>query len=205
MEVQEEKHISRMESGSDESDRQLFRFYKIKNSKTNDTYVGRTIKTLQVCMKKHTSTHMGLSKDCPLYEKMREVGVSQFSIELLKEVLCTNKEALQLHKKYIDELKPTLNKVPPVMSEEVKAERSQNRGRVSKRWREENKDKIREYSRNHYQKNREGELERRQKYSKKAKTEKKYYCEVCDYAAGMKIALTRHFESVKHKKAAGLV
>jgi len=87
--------------------------YKITNCKTDDTYVGSTIQTLNNRFKAHRS-NANLNKPGKLYDCMRENGVEHFKIELLEEIdIQSQYEIGQKEKEYYDLLQPSLNMIAP--------------------------------------------------------------------------------------------
>lgn len=105
--------------------------YKIINSIDDEIYIGST--TYQyLCnrMNQHRMSCKDISgrRDSKLYNKMRELGIENFKIELLEEVKCDNKEALLIkEQEYIDLLKPSLNmlRCKPRTKEEIKEYKKQ--------------------------------------------------------------------------------
>ena len=75
----------------------------------NEIYVGSTTKTLKLRMQQHKS--ISQKSNCKLYIKVRELGVENFSIELLENVLYDNITELRIKEQhYIELLNPNLNK-----------------------------------------------------------------------------------------------
>jgi len=88
------------------------KIYCIRNFVDDDVYIGSTTQPLSKRMVEHRSAAKTQPTRSPqLYNKMVELGVENFYIELVEECPCDNSE--QLHKReghYIREL-GTLNKV----------------------------------------------------------------------------------------------
>ena len=58
------------------------KIYCIRNSKTQDIYVGHTTQSLSKRMEKHRSDcRSAKNGNFPIYQKMRELGIENFYIE----------------------------------------------------------------------------------------------------------------------------
>ena len=134
----------------------LCRVYKIvyQPDPTN-FYVGSTKLSLQERWQDHVRT---LSRpdhgsyNMPLYQFMREHSLSDFAMEELEASICADrKQQLMREQHWMDELKPTLNKIRAFLDdptrkaqERVRRKRNEAQERVrKKRYEEENRDKIR--------------------------------------------------------------
>ena len=67
------------------------KIYKILNSDTDDVYVGATCQRLAKRMMNHR-TKVKEGKETTLYNKMREIGIEHFYIELIENYPCENSE-----------------------------------------------------------------------------------------------------------------
>jgi group I intron endonuclease len=74
------------------------RIYKIINSKTDDIYIGSTIQTLKNRFKAHKSSAK-LNKTGKLYDFIRDNGIENFTIELLKEIDTYSKKDISIKEK----------------------------------------------------------------------------------------------------------
>ena len=86
------------------------KIYQLVNDITDDIYVGSTCQKLSKRMAEHRAS-MRSSRDnhIKLYQKMNEIGLEHFRIELIKECPCENIEQLRaIEGKYIREI-GTLN------------------------------------------------------------------------------------------------
>ena len=105
--------------------------YKITNSIDDEIYIGSTTyQYLATRINSHRMMCKDISgrRDSKLYNKMRELGVENFKIELLEEVNCESKEdLLKKEQEYIDLLKPSLNmlRCKPRTEEEIKEYKKQ--------------------------------------------------------------------------------
>ena len=149
-------------------------FYKIvcKNIEINDAYIGHTTDFItrknnhkRTCYKE-TDRHYNI----PLYQFIRENGgFDNFEMILIKTLNCENSlEARQKEREFIEELKPTLNKVIPYISVEEAKERA-------KQWQIENREHLKEYRTNYYEENQDRLQKQHQKYREEHKEEKKEY------------------------------
>ena len=89
------------------------KIYKIYNNIDDEIYVGSTCSSLSVRMARHRySVNENKNKNGYLYQKMREIGMNNFFIELLQDYPdCQNIEQLRRKEgEFIRELKPTLNR-----------------------------------------------------------------------------------------------
>jgi len=187
----------------------LFRFYKITNSKTKDEYYGRTKHTLKECMERHSKDYKRF--DFPLYLKMRELGFSNFSIHFISQQEFTVQEASEAFERLVNKFKPSLNPLREgrtIDTLDGKVFHKNERSEYKKQWHQDNKKKRKELHKAHEESLTEEEKEGERKHKRqvtedwrdKNRDSKKYYCEVCDYAAGVKKLLNKHLASKKHKK-----
>ena len=105
-------------------------------------YVGSTCQSLSKRLSKHRrEVNSKKSQTIPLYMKMREIGKQHFYIELIEEYPCDNNEQLRAREGHYIRERGTLN------------------GRIEERtheeWKEENKERLKEYRRKRWQDKRE--------------------------------------------------
>ena len=87
------------------------KIYKIVNTINDDIYVGSTKNQLRIRWQGHKHNALHKKRNNGLYDMMNEYSLDCFRIILIEEVECANKEhQLQHEQKFIDELKPKLNK-----------------------------------------------------------------------------------------------
>ena len=195
------------------------KIYCIRNKVDNDIYIGSTCSPLSKRMSGHRTDMRARPNTCSkLYQKMEEIGLDKFYIELILEYPCENKE--QLHAKEGEYIRKygTLNNVVAGRSKKEHyiecretllqkqndyAER--NREKVLERKREytaRTKDKKKEYDKEYRDKNSEllTEKKRQQFQQRKERGNIKVMCEVCGscYTDYCKRA---HFQSQKHQEA----
>jgi hypothetical protein len=149
------------------------KIYKITNDYNDDIYIGSTCDTLVKRFSKHRADRNSEEKKHRnIYVLMNDIGFERFRIQLLEEYPCDDKYQLrQKEGEYIRQM-GTLN--------------MQIEGRTVKEWRQENKDKIKEYRENnserikektheYYIDNRDEILEKAANYYNKNKDKVKEY------------------------------
>ena len=112
------------------------RIYKILNYVDNECYVGSTTQALSKRMVAHrAAVYRSISRNIPLYIKMREAGVENFYIELIEEYPCDNIEQLRMREgRHIREL-GTLNKrvAGNTKEQSLKQHRENNKEAISQK------------------------------------------------------------------------
>ncbi len=161
------------------------RIYQIRNTVDDDVYVGSTCQALSKRMAKHrTDVNTKARLNILLYKKMRELGVDCFYIELLEECPCKNKEQLRKREGHFIREIGTLNMCQA--------------GRTINDWREENKDKIKEYRSKWEEQHTDQRKESKAKYREKNKESTSVQC-ICPCGGHYRYAnKSRHFKSKTH-------
>ena len=138
------------------------KIYCIRNSVDDDIYVGSTTQALSKRMDIHRSHARTESKksNYKLYQKMKEVGIEQFYIELIEKYECNSKE--ELFKKEGEWIRKmgTLNfQIAGRPIEECRKEyysRDPERWReYHKKWNEDNREKEQTRLKKHWEENKE--------------------------------------------------
>ena len=143
------------------------KIYCIRNSKTNDYYIGSTCQSLSRRMSHHRSdAKKQRMQHSLIYSFMLKHGYEHFYIELIEECPCENKHQLDRREgELIRELKPSLNK--------------NIAGRTRKEWREEHVEELKQLDKNKYIKNKDKYIEYsrqyREEYKEEIKEKKKEY------------------------------
>ena len=120
------------------------KIYKITNNINSEVYVGSTCDILR----KRFNTHKkDRNKECKknqlLYKLMNELGHDVFRIDLIEEYPCDDKQALRQREGYWIRQIGTLNMI--VAGRTVhEYEESEQRKELNKKWKNENKEKIKE-------------------------------------------------------------
>ena len=160
------------------------KIYKILNSETSDIYVGATCQRLAKRMMNHR-TRVKEGKETLLYNKMRDIGIEHFYIELIENYPCENSE--QLNKREGDWMRKIAT-----LNEKVA-------GRTKKEYKTDCKEKIKEQGKEYYeQKQDEICAKHRQRYNEI--TSVKMTCEVCGTIHNKKNK-PLHLRSKKHQEA----
>ena len=143
------------------------KIYCIRNSISDDIYIGSTCQSLSQRMAQHRRTlKYGNLGGMKLYDLMIELGEENFYIELVEECPCENKDQLRKREgEFIREYQTGLNKkLAGRTSLKYYHDNKERVKEYKKEYRKENKDKIREYDQKHYWENLEAILERQKRY-----------------------------------------
>ena len=160
------------------------KIYKILNCKTTDIYVGATCQRLAKRMMNHR-TKVKEGKDTALYNKMREIGIEHFYIELIENYPCENSEQL--------------NKREGEWMREIATLNEKVAGRTNKEYKKDNKEKIREQDKEYYETRSETICAKpRQRYNEV--TSVKMTCDICGSIHNKKNK-PLHLRSKKHQEA----
>ena len=189
------------------------RIYCIRNSISDDIYIGSTTQSLSKRMQKHRSS-MTSERDgnMLIYQKMRKIGKKHFYIELYENYPCENIEQLRKREgEIIRELKPTLNKRiedrtllewkqdnKQKMQEyhrQYQIDHNEERKEYCKNWWDENKDDINEKRREDYQNNKEYHKQKREE----ARESRKFKVECPCGSVVRKVDISTHKKSMKHQ------
>ncbi len=158
--------ISKYESG---------KIYTIRCRIDNNLiYVGSSIQPLHKRWHEHksrTKSDNAKYSNTLLYNKMKDIGIENFYIELYENCSCQSKEQLnQREGQIIRELQPTLNKqIAGRTFEEYKVECIDKIKEHKKEYRYLNKDKIKEHKKEYYEQNKEKINQRNKQYYEKNK------------------------------------
>ncbi len=129
------------------------RIYKIVHNQSNIVYVGSTFNLLKNRWQNHKNTvRRENKKECCIVKYLKEYGVENFTIILIKEYQVCDRKHLQAWEQYWINKLTCINK--------VNALRFLYEKKLKKIKRKENKEKIRIQQRKWYEKNREKVLAR---------------------------------------------
>ena len=182
------------------------KIYCIRNYVSPDIYVGSTIQALSKRMEKHRAS-MNCEKRGKgfLYQKMRELGVENFYIELIEYHSCNTKEELLKKEGEWIRKKGTLNQlVAGRTPEQYRKDTVVQKQEYDKQRREDKREEISEQQKVKYQNNKEHYKQKssenyyNNKETIREKMNAKCHCE-CGvvYSYGNRL---RHFNSKHHKK-----
>ena len=177
------------------------KIYQIINDINNDVYIGATCQPLSKRIAEHrTSMRSKRDKHIKLYQKMLEIGVEHFRIELIKETPCENIEQLRaIEGKYIRELGTLNSQVASRTSNDYKKEFKERYYPQKKVYRENNRESLNEKNRNYYNEKKEDIcIKNKKRYDEV--TSVKMTCEVCGTIHNKKNK-PLHLRSKKHQEA----
>ena len=181
------------------------KIYCIRNWVDDEVYVGSTIQALSKRMEKHRAS-MNCEKrgKCFLYQKMREIGVENFYIELIEYHKCNTKE--ELFKKEGEWIRKmgTLNRqIQGRTPEQYRKDTVEQKQEYDKQRREDKREEISEQQKAKYQNKKEHYKQKssdnyyKKKEEIRAKNNAKCHCECgITYSYGNRL---RHFNSKHHK------
>ena len=143
------------------------KIYCIRNTITDDLYVGSTTQALCKRMTYHRySAKYKNYMNMKLYLKINELGIDNFYIELIEDYPCDSLEQLRKREGYHIRSMATLN--------------HRIAGRTDKEYYENNKDKLNDQKKEHYKQNKDKILEHQKEYREQNKNKinerhKEYY------------------------------
>ena len=138
------------------------KIYCIRNTITDDIYIGSTTQTLCKRMAKHRSdTQRIVKNNNRIYQKMNELGIEKFYIELLEEYPCENNDQLRASEGHFIREMATLN--------------GRIEGRDKKEHYQDSKEYIKEKSKKNYHDNIEARREQHKEYAKQHKDKRAEY------------------------------
>ena len=176
------------------------KIYKILNDIDGDVYIGSTCQPLSKRMSKHRQSYKAKRKQhYKLYQKMNDVGIEHFYIELVKETPCENIEQLRaIEGQYIRELGTLNHRVEGRTKKQYTDDNKEKKAEYDKLRREEKGEEIKEQKRQHWEKVKdEKNEERRTKYQETKHN--KIHCDVCNIDF-VKESQYKHYKSIRHLK-----
>ncbi|MCR9134340.1 MAG: hypothetical protein NXI08_17360 [bacterium] len=155
-----------MENSKKHKDYNQGKIYCIRNTITDDVYIGSSCQPLSKRMAEHRQNiNQANTRHYKLYMKMRELGQQAFYIELIEEVKCDNIEQLRKREGELIREMATLN--ARIECRSVKEWRQDNKETLKdkiKQYREQNTDKIKERKQIYYENNKDRLKEKRINY-----------------------------------------
>ena len=113
-------------------------------------------------LKHKTSMNTERDKNIPLYQKMNELGVENFYIELIENYPCENNDELRAREgHYIRELSTLNKKVETRTKKDYKEDNKEYFKEYDKRYYQEHKEEMNTKSRQRYEEHKEEEKEKR--------------------------------------------
>ena len=136
------------------------KIYCIRNNITDDIYIGSTCQPLSKRMAKHRENRFSPKNiNLKFYQKMNELGVENFYIELVEECPCENNDQFRAREGHFIREMATLN--------------GRIEGRDLKEYYQDNKQYIKEKSNKNYHNNVEARKEQRKEFREQHKEELK--------------------------------
>ena len=150
------------------------KIYCIRNDIDNNIYVGHTTQALSKRMEKHRSSMFDEKRGrCLLYQKMRELGVENFYIELLQKCPCDDIEELrQCEGEWIRKLGNLNMKVAGRTTEQYRKDTVEHKKEYDKKYREEHKQEISEKNKQKYKNDIEYQEQAKQRGKKRWENKK---------------------------------
>ena len=192
--------------------------YKIWSVQTQEIYVGSTCQALHKRMHEHRRNTIE-GKGFKLYKVMRELGMDVFSIELVENYPCKNREELRKREGFwVRHLQASLNvKIPGRTLEEYREDNREQLREVQRKFYEEHKDaikaRVKEYNSNnvaaiklmkqaYYEKNKIRFKDYKEMNSDRIKQRESKHND-CDICGGKYRTCHRavHLRTMKHQKA----
>ena len=177
------------------------KIYQIVNDISDDIYIGSTCQPLSKRMAEHrASMRSNRDNHIKLYQKMSEIGVEHFRIELIKECPCENIEQLRaIEGQHIREMATLNSQVAGRTSGDYSKEFKERYKPTKQHYRENNRDLLNEKNRTYYNDRKKDICEKhRQKYNEM--TRAKITCDVCGGVHNTKNTPT-HIRTKKHQDA----
>jgi group I intron endonuclease len=138
--------------------------YKIFNDVDTEFYVGSTVKSLPKRKAQHKKK-AEVAPDRKIYKHLQAIGWDNVKIELIENYPCVSKaELLEREKYYIELLKPSLNSVRVVLTEEEKEEERQKQFVKLNEYMKANPEIKKASDKKSYEKRREVILEQHKQY-----------------------------------------
>ena len=178
--------------------------YQILNTVNKDVYVGSTTQPLSKRMAKHRmTTNDKRRQHYTLYKNMKDVGVEHFYIELLENCPCENKEQLrQREGHYIREIGTLNSRIECRTQKEYREEHKDKIKEFQKQYRDENKETNKQFQKQYRENNKEAiHLKQNQYYQNKKHDilEKLKIKHMCECGSMHRISDTaRHLRTNKH-------
>ena len=151
------------------------KIYKILNSENDDVYIGSTCQKLSKRMTNHR-TRAQSNVNNLLYQKMREIGINKFYIELIENYPCENLEQLNKREgEYIRDIGTLNEKVAGRTKQEYVDGHRDIKNQKAKEYYQDNREEILQRQRHHYKENQERINQRYKKYNEEHKEDIKAY------------------------------
>ena len=171
------------------------KIYSIRSYQTDKIYIGSTIQPLSVRIGGHKGNYKKYLND--KYHYLTSFEIIKYDdcyIELIELFSCNSKEELL---KKEGELIRSIECVNKCIAGRTPKEYYEEHKDENKQYREENKDRIKEYDKQYRESNKDEIAEKSKKYRETNKN--KYICEICNYNTYCKTMYIKHNNTIKHK------
>ena len=177
------------------------KIYKILNNISNDVYIGATCQPLSKRMAKHRGDYKHPKrKHYKLYQKITEIGVEQFYIELVKETPCDNAEQLRaIEGEYIRQQGTLNTRIEGRTKQQYTIDNKEKKAEYDKEYREANKEYRKQQKAEYHEQNKEYYNQRNKENYQKIR-EQKETCEVCGVSY-IPWNRKKHLASKRHQQA----
>lgn len=138
------------------------KIYTLRNSISDDIYVGSTCMPLHKRFYKHKTRCKDENCNYKLYQCMRDIGSEHFYIELYEEYPCDNKE--QLNKREGEVMRLLNAKLNMRVAGRTKKEYYQDNIEKIKEYRKNNKEQIKKTNQKYYENNKEEIKDKKRQY-----------------------------------------
>ena len=176
------------------------KIYCIRNWVDDEIYVGHTTQSLSKRLQKHRSDCKNKSCNYPLYQKMRELGMEQFYIELLQKCPCDDIDELRSCEGDWTRKMGTLNRqIAGRTQQQYNLDTAERRQEYIKQYQKENKERKKEYDKNY---RKEKKLKNPEQGKENWEKKKEYFLETLECECGASVArqgMSRHLRTIKHQ------
>ena len=156
------------------------KIYKVLNDIDSDVYIGATCQPLCKRMANHRSQINAKQRiKYKLYQKMRDLGVEHFYIELIEEVPCENAEQLRaIEGEYIRQYGKLNARIEGRTKKQYTQDTKEKKSEYDRRRRAEKGDELKKQKREHYHNNIDEQRLKHKASYEKARVNKET-CPVC--------------------------
>lgn len=142
------------------------KIYKLVNDVDDEIYVGSTCLPLHKRLYKHKNDAKNSKRPLPAYNHLNSIGWDTIKIVLIQQFPCSNKMELERQeRKWIDDLKPTLNKRIPTRSKQEYYDANFEQIKIYKQtWQKENRERLSAKSKVYRETNRDILLQKKKAY-----------------------------------------
>ena len=177
------------------------KIYKILNYMDDDVYIGATCQTLSERMAGHRRGKNGKDKKhYKLYQKINEIGVEHFYIELIEETPCNNAEQLRAEEgEYIRKCATLNSRIEGRTKKEYIEDTKERKAEYGKKRREEKRDELSQQKKEYYANDIENQRIKHQETYQKIRDKKKHVLYVIQFIfLGVVKSICKQSVIIKH-------